>query len=565
MKTLMFAATALLSASMLVAQDMVEAEETVDVSQSAEVAQGEDSEEATDQGEAVAAGFKKTTVTAPSDEFVSAEKIVEDEIKKAGLKKFNRKTKAIVQVGSASIKIKDPATDNDFMTVRSLKATEAYLNAKRKIIEAINLSFKGIDKQVMIAKYGKDPTQQQFVETQVKLEATKAELVKKMEQLDKAEAETLRGATLSERFGKILDGIAKRLDKDYDPNSLDAKKKAVYDEISQDVERLKADYAVLKEQAKKIPPVPKKSLESTIQMNAQMPLLGSTVVAQAESWDESTQEYMVSMAVVWSPRMQEIAESLTTSDELVVGNPTDFDIDSWVEEQDLAVMIGPRSFTDDEGHKIFVGVAAIEMDCPIIDRDIKKNIADQNAIKAVAFSLMSDIESYRTSSAALREYGEDEKAALTSMTQTLSQKCEINLQGCMQATSDVVTHPITGRPTYVSVFYLEPSLADGAQELLENAYAGLGAQVKASQYREGRHAGARAEVEEIRKSKEEFKRGFADGKQNVKSKVQAKSAKPKAKKKTTSRGASSSKRSATPGKSQGGGYSGSSSTIDTDF
>ena len=556
MKTLMFAATALLSASMLVAQEMAEA----DATEMTQDVATEVAEEFEGDGDVIAQEFTDTTPEVP-EEFKSAEDIVKDELKKAKLSapSYNRKKKAIIQIGRAEIKISDPASNKDFMQIRSATATEAYLNAKQAIIAAINTSFQGVDRQVIMAQYGEDPKQKEFVASQEALESKKAEIVKKMVQLDEAEARALEGITLSNRFGALLDGIIKKLDNTYTSDKIVAEKRQVRDEIARELNELKAEFKELESVAKSIPAAPKKELDSAISMYSKMPLLGATVLSQAESWDESTQIYQVAMAMVWSPKLQEQAEALTTSEGFSAGtpNPEIPDVSAWIEQQDLSVMIGPRSFVDGDGYKIFLGIAAADLTGSVIDRDIKREMADMNAAKAVAFTLMSDIESFRKSREILRQYGDDDNAALQSFSKTLSQSCDIQLQGCQPAGSVITTHPITGHEIYVSVYYLEPDLAQNAQELLENAYAGHIRQVKRTQYLRGRHAGAEQALNEARKSKEEFNRGVADGKGNVKKKVKAKKT-PKSKGTTGSRKTSS-------GKSRGGGYSGSGTAIDTDF
>ena len=539
MKKLMFAA-ALVSASMLVAQEMAEAELVAE----------------TDQGEAIAAQCVDTTEEAPANEFVSAADLVSQALEERGLfEGYDPEKNATIQIGTAQIKIEDPANDKTFMTVRTLKAAEAYLAAKVAIIQSINTDFSAMDRATMTYQDGKDEVQEAYEAKMAELEATKALLVEKFAQFNEAEANALEGVTIGDRFGAILEGIAKRLDSAFSSEKILAEKRALRDEIAAQVELLTSQYVELKKQADAMPKVPDNEIESAAQAFAKMPLLGSTVLTQAESWDATEKIYSVSMAVVWSPKLQAVAEALTTGQEVAAGKggiaPKD-----WIKKQDLAVMVGPRSFTDPSGKKVFVGIAAADLTGPVSQMASKKRLADMNARKAVAFSLTSDVQSAETARQVLREYG-DKKAVMEEMTTALQQKCDINLQGCMKLTSKELKHPITGRKTYVSVFYVDPQLNKNAQDLLEKAYSAAGRQTKATQYRRGRHAGAEAALDKTRKSKAEFNRGKAEVEKTVTEEINAKP-------KSVSRGAAGSKRTAAEGKSQGGSFS-NANDVDMDF
>ena len=553
MNKLMITAACAVAASVLSAQEM-DATAT-------EAAAG-----AADQGAEVAAQADaqaaQIAAEAPSEEFVSAEEVVKANLAKMKLATgYDRKRKAIIAVGTAEVMITDPANDNTFMSVRAAKANEAYLNAKAEVIRSINTDFSAMDRALTTAEFGEDDVQKVFAEHRAKLEAKRDELVKKLAQLDKAEAEALRGVTMTDRFGAILEGIAKRLDEKFNKAEILAQKKAVRDQLKAECDEMLADYKVLEEQAKKIPAVPSTEVSSSVKMLSKMPLLGSSVLTQAESWDKTEKVYSISIAVVWSPKLQENAVALVTGEAVPSSKKGQFTPQEWVAQQNLTTMIGPRRFTDNEGNNIFVGIAAADLTGKVKDRKAKKMLADTAARKAVAFSLAGDLEAFREASQNYKEYDDDLRTSVEKLRDVVGQKCDINLQGCLPLCSKEVTHPITGRKTYVTAYYIEPVLAKDATDLMKKSYAGAIRQTKATQYRRGQHAGMEKSLDNQRKSTAEYSKGVADGAQGVAAEVQKQQ---RQQKKAVSAGAAGSKRQAPNGQSQGGTFSGDA-TIDTDF
>jgi hypothetical protein len=556
MKKLMITVACAVTASVLSAQEMGA---TV-----TETAAG-----AADQGAEIAAQADaqaaQLAAEAPSEEFVSAEEVVNKNLAKMKLAPgYDRKRKAIIAIGTAEVLIKDPANDNTFMAVRAAKANEAYLNAKAEVIRSINTDFSAMDRVLTTAEFGEDDVQKAFAERRADFEAKREELAKKLAQLDKAEASAFRGVTMTDRFGAVIEGVAKKLDDKFNSAEIAAQKKAVRDQLKAECAELLAEYKVLEEEAKKIPAVPSTEVSSSVKMLSKMPLLGSSVLTQAESWDKTEKIYSVSIAVVWSPKLQENAVALVTGEAVPSSKKGQFTPQEWVAKQDLTTMIGPRRFTDNEGNNIFVGIATADLTGKVKDRKAKKMLADTAARKAVAFSLAGDFEAYREASSNYKEYDDDLRTSVEKLRDVVGQKCDINLQGCLPLCHKEVKHPITGRKTYVTAYYIEPALAKDAMDLLKKSYAGAIRQTKATQYRRGQHAGMEKSLDNQRKSTMEFSKGVADGARGVSQEVQRQQNEAKQQKKSVSAGASGSKRQEPTGQSQGGSFSGDA-TIDTDF
>lgn len=578
MKTLMFATACIASAGVIFAQDVDEKAKT-DEKPTTIVEQIEESGDSDEGPEIVVEAMQKEAEIAKEEEaqpkaeekFVSAETQVQDIIEKMKLEfGYLSERKSIIAQGTSYATVRDPANDETFMALRTAKATEAYLLAKIDVIRSISTDFTAFDRATTSAKYGESNVEKVFAQKQAAFAAKRAEFEKKLAQLDSAEADALEGVTFNDRFGAILDGMAKKINKEYDSEKISADKKAKYEALKSECEVLKAEFEALQADAENIPATPKNEVESGVTMLAKMPLVGSSVLTQAESWDESTKQYSVSMAIVWSPKLQESAVKIAAGNYEPGKDLGTLTRKEWIDMQDLAAMVGPRRFVDKNGHPYFVGVAAADLTCQNSDIKGRKMMADAEARKAVAFSLVGDLQSYEDYKMHLKEYqskSDDLRSIVQDLVSKMGQKAVINLQGCLSMRNRTLTHPITGRKTYVTVFYVDPILAKDAAEILKSNYAASEVITKATQYKRGVHAGMEAQLKATRESKAEFSRGKADGQKQLQDETKAMESRvrPKPARKAVSAGAAGSGETRkAPGKSRGGSYSGDGA-IDTNF
>lgn len=503
---------------------------------------------------------------AEAEKFIPANEAVRTMLKnQLKLKEgYDRKKKAIIAIGEAVKKIADPASEKAFMNIRALKALEAYVGAKAEIIRSINNDVKGIDRVACQYSAGEDDVMKVYAEKKAAFEAKKIELAKALAVLDEKEAEALAGVTLSDRFGAILDGIAKKLDSEYSKEKIIAEKQEAYDKAKEQVAALQEEYKALEVEANSIPKYPQNEIKNDVVMTSKMPLLGAYTLLQAESWDKSAGVYEVAVAVVWSPKLEANALKLVQGDLTPSDNKGQFSADDWVDQQYLPCMIGSRRITDNEGHAIYIGIGAEDISGSVMDRKAKKALADTDAIQAVSRALFSDIDTYREASRNLKEYTDDLATNKEKLTDVTVSKQNVNLKGCSRLTSMECEHPITGRKTYVSVYYVDPALNKEAVELMKKAYANAGLAVKATQYARGVHAGQQAALEDIRNSKAEFNSGANDGKKGVVKEIEQSEAARRAVKKPVSVGGAGSTQQKKQGKSNGGTFTGDAN-VDTDF
>lgn len=447
-----------------------------------------------------------------NDVYKHASDAVRESLKSMGLRpRYNRKNSTIIQIGSAEMMISDPHNNKDFIAIREALATQAYLHGKANIIKSINQNFSAIEKVSLNHDYGDDPISNKIEQLTNKLLKKKEELRRKLAELAVAESEQLEGASVSDRLGGILDGIAKKLDETYNSKDILEGKKQNFLAVKKECELLQKEFDEVKELIDENPK-PTREISSDIEAIAQMPLLGATVLTQSEKWDPTTKAYSVAMAVVWSPKLQEHATSISKGNPLNNKKKGGISIDDWIENMDFSSMVGPRTFTDPTGRTIYVGIAAVDLTGKVGARDAKKGLAGVSAEALLAFSLYSDVYSYQGAKKMLREYDDDKSSSFGKYANTIMQQCKLDsMRGSLELYYDIVKHPISGRETYVVAYYLDPDLSKDALKTIVKAQREAMEVITTSQVAGGVIAGGQKALDDQKKSKKFYDAGMKKG------------------------------------------------------
>lgn len=486
---------------------------------------------AEDQGAAIAAAAQgeSSAVSVPPEQFVSATDKVHENLGKLGVPEgYDPGKKSIVVVGSAYLAAKDLNVDKAFMTKRSAKAMEAYLNAKAEIIRAFSMNFSAADQIAMRAEFGDS---EEEVELAAAIEGVQEKIAAFAEKAGKPE---LAGLPLDDKLVSALKGLS--------------------------AADLAAEAAKAVAKANAVPREPINETTSSAKLLSSMPLLGATVLTQAESWDRTEGVYEIAMAVLWSPKLQQEAKALAAGNPEPSGKKGRLSAQEWVAKQDLLAVVGPRRFTDRDGNAIFVGVAARDLaGIPVVKMKPVKQLADTDAIKYVATSLLCDLEAFREAKQGLAEYADDTTKATESISDKISSKTDIQLSGVLRLGTKEGLHPISGRKTYAAAYYLSPDLSRDAMERMKQLYADAVTVENATKFKRGQIAGMQEKLDEARKSDKKFQEGKADGGAAVSVRVKADEIKAKA---TGPQGSSGVKQ----GAASGGAVSGDDlDSVDLDF
>ena len=446
--------------------------------------------------------------------FKSARDVVQGILDEDGIETDGEKS-LIAVVGAVQTKLTDPSSRDDFSTIRDMMYLRAYLNAKANIIKAIDLKFEAFDRASLTTQRPASPEEAAWAAKKAELETKREKLAKQLAILDAKEAAALEGVTVKDQFGKLLDGLIKKVDASYDAGEIAAEKKADYEAFKAQCNALEAEFNALREEAEKLPKFPKNETESDIKMLAKMPLVGASIYCQSESWDPSSGAYQVALGCIWSPKLQEQAEKTMTTGSFDAGTKGDQTAKEWFKAQDLSAMIGARRIVDDRGRILYIGVGtAVEPDDPS-DIEAAEAFAETEAIHSIAMSLLGDMETYREVHQNYREYEGGTSAATRNLAQTTTQKIKANLSGCNSLGTKTVRNTISGKRMIVNVMFLDPGLAKNAAELMKQSYAAAAAIDRANKYKAGLHAGMEQSYENAKKDPTAFNQGKAAGKKAV--------------------------------------------------
>lgn len=424
-------------------------------------------------------------IDAKAEPAESAEELVEKKLAAAGLTPgYDRKRQAIVQVGVGSIKVENPITDKNFMLAREGMALYAYNNAKADVIRSINAEFSAIDRVMTIAEFGEDETATKFAAKKGELEGKRdqlATLLEEVKALNTEEAVAMRTAAIGGRFGSLMDAVIKKIDSTYDPKAIDAnfanlsaERKAKIESLRAECDKLLSEYKQLEAEANALKKDPALETANDVKILSEMPLLGSSVLTQAESWDPDEKIFTVAMAIVWSPNLQEQAVKMITDDFKPMEKKGKYSLREWIDAQEFSHMVGPRRFTDKDGMNLFIGLSAMDLNMPVVKQNAAKKLADAMAMKGVAFSLSGDLATYREASQNLKVYEDDTKGAAAKLKDTVNSQVSLNLNGCMKLVGKTVVHPLLNRKIYVSAYYIDPALAGEAKGYMTKLFTDAG-------------------------------------------------------------------------------------------
>ena len=487
-------------------------------------AQEEEEPPVADDGGVEAVEEAQESAPAPAEKkFKDAKKVLKEAMREKGWNEGEERTednefKRFFVLETASFDCpKDPTEDKDFFPKREMAAKRAILKAKAKIIEFVSVEMEAKD---MLTTPGTDVNKELGAEAErvnAAIEKQAAELAKLLAQTDEAEAASLRSATVGQRLDDLFAAAIKKLDNEYDKDEHKkeaqarlADLKAKYDEASKQFEALVARAEGLKKQV-----IEKQ--ESMVAKKAKLPLFGATTIMQTESWDGSM--YQVAVLICWSKDLEESSRAIVTGGNLKC-KPGKLTIHQWLDNQDLATMVGPRQFIDEKGNRWFLGATArrYEDGMKSSARERNQSLAEQMAGQLAVFSVFADVESFKAAAQARELRGDvddedspDEEAVAESEEKSLSQTLsKRTIRGLQELAESETIHPITGQGILVKVYGINAAAASSALEIEKKNVATLIEANRFQTFERGRKAANAAAVEASKNRKEDFEAGVSD-------------------------------------------------------
>lgn len=254
---------------------------------------------------------------------------------------------------------------------------------------------------------------------------------------------------------------------------------------------------------------------------AKWPLFGVTVLAQAESWDGKN--YHVAVAGVWSKVLHRAAKA-TLLGEKVVGAAGKKTVEQWLEETDLSLVCGPRQMVDENGNRVFLGIAAREIGINAARDEGNKAAAQASANASLIFSLFADVEQ-RLAHAAVANVSEQNGTTVASASETVDRRLAQSVDrraiaGACEIYGEELEHPLTGKRIYVSVYGLDAESAANARVMAEELIATRVAVELANKNALGRWRGYQDKVDAAKADQEAFSKGRAEGRRAIEKKME---------------------------------------------
>jgi len=430
-----------------------------------------------------------------------------------------------VAVGTAVLPEPDPASNPDFLTMRRIKASEASLEAKRQFIEFIRTTMSAED----VVTLPESPFSTEFDD---KMQATKDKVNKAFRKYkiallkaNKAEAAKLNGVDFSVLAKEGILATIKRINPEFDASKLDKKLADDLAKAKADLEATETDLSNLKDELETLRGSLQQENVSSVETFSKMNVVGLVPIASFESWDG--EQYATTIISIWTVKEEERTRALYSGQE-VVYEPGASSVKDFINSTDWSTAQGVRKFFDDKGNFWLLSIGS----SPIKGKSSKatrtaRGQAQLSAQKQIAFVLFSEASSKRSARDKLQEVttgnvGETENQSVSSFAETISQKVEdLDIQGMSQLKGKKYTHPISGQEMYVSIYGISSKAVRQAQ-LMEASQARVTQDmIRENQRSKGVKAGFDKTIDDAKKDKSSFQKGFKEGQTKAKSQSNA--------------------------------------------
>ena len=483
--------------------------------------------------------------TAPNGKMKEALAVLKAQAKSKGWKQgWDDKKKRIIVFEMADFETADPATDKSLFIKREMAVKKAILSAKVTIIQTINQDMSAMD---LVNMPGADINKALGAEGErlnADLIQVKEDIAKLLEKIDNAAAAELRRTTFGDHLNDIMVAAIKKLDKDYTVNGKNAKTRADYITTKSKFEVVLKKYEELKKNAETMQENILERQESVIESMAKMPLYGSSVIMQSESWNKQTRKYQVAVMLCWSYALERSARAIVTGEEFRIKPSVNAEsVEDWLGKQNLVTMVGPRQYIDDKGNRWFLGITARPCDDELTSSERRKNrgLADMFAQQMAAFCVWADVESYKMAKQALESRGDktmQRDIVAEHYAEKLTQSFENKkIRGMRKLFGEEMVHPITGTTNYVAVYGLHPNDVKTALEIEKENYVTKVMDNRYLTVEDGRDAANRNAVEASQGRLQDFQEGYEQQKKKVTNELQKRQqSAPPAKKATSTPG-----------------------------
>ena len=453
-------------------------------------------------------------------ESASSEDLAQEFLNEVGLTEGDNDG-LFVAVGTAVLPEPDPASNPDFLTMRRIKASEASLEAKRQFIEFIRTTMSAEDVITMPESPFSTEFDNKMKATQNKINKAFRNYKLALRKANKAEAAKFNGIDFSVLAKEGITATIKRINPEFDASKVEKKLADDLAKAKADLEATETDLNNLKNELETLRGSLQQENVSSIETFSKMNVVGLVPIASFESWDG--EQYATTIVSIWTTKEEERARLLYSGQD-VAYDPGSSSVRDFINSTDWSTAQGVRKFFDDKGNFWLISIGS----SPLKGKSSKatrtaKGQAQLSAQKQIAFVLFSEASSKRSAKEKLQEVttgnvGETENQSVTSFAETISQKVEdLDIQGMSQLKGKKYTHPISGQEMFVSIYGISSKAVRQAQ-LMEASQARVTQDmIRENQRSKGVKAGFDKAIDDAKKDKSSFQKGFKEGQAKAKS------------------------------------------------
>ena len=453
-------------------------------------------------------------------ESASSEDLAQEFLNEVGLTEGDNDG-LFVAVGTAVLPEPDPASNPDFLTMRRIKASEASLEAKRQFIEFIRTTMSAEDVITMPESPFSTEFDNKMKATQNKINKAFRNYKLALRKANKAEAAKFNGIDFSVLAKEGITATIKRINPEFDASKVEKKLADDLAKAKADLEATETDLNNLKNELETLRGSLQQENVSSIETFSKMNVVGLVPIASFESWDG--EQYATTIVSIWTTKEEERARLLYSGQD-VAYDPGSSSVKDFINSTDWSTAQGIRKFFDDKGNFWLISIGS----SPLKGKSSKatrtaKGQAQLSAQKQIAFVLFSEASSKRSAKEKLQEVttgnvGETENQSVTSFAETISQKVEdLDIQGMSQLKGKKYTHPISGQEMFVSIYGISSKAVRQAQ-LMEASQARVTQDmIRENQRSKGVKASFDKAIEDAKKDKSSFQKGFKEGQAKAKS------------------------------------------------
>jgi hypothetical protein len=424
--------------------------------------------------------------------------------------------------------------DQNFLEKRETLSIEASFLAKASIIE----SFLTTASAENLLKVPGNPIAKQLEQEQKQLKQMQARAQKFYDEAQRetsvlvpayqqAQADDLQGVTYGDRVNSLLEGVIKKLDKEWSSQQITDEKKQRLENIklrlskAQEIEEKQRDLLEkIKNKTEQLQGAIKKEVRSKIETNSSMPLFGAITLMQIESYDELRETFELASLVAWSPKLEKQARDILLGSGKGKPRKNKISRDAWLDKQNLASMSGARRYLESDGSINYMGVSAVSYDPDDPGSYSMLQVeAELWAKQAAILSLKAAVESQKSAERLTRTIqvdGKTETEVLKDMSVEISESVKgLNISGLQILRVEETVYPPTGQTIIVAVAGVNSALAVKARGIMADTYATL-KEVNADQsFVKGEVAGMKAEAAKTENNAEIYNDGVVSGSQSV--------------------------------------------------